>query len=84
MGKFKEFIGPPVRDKKELYVSSAISFINEHYCEDMALGETAAYVGINESSLSRLFREKTDYPFMEYVKGVRINKSTGIIEKRKS
>lgn len=56
-------------------VSSALRFIDENYSEPIGLQETARYLEISESHLSRLFKEETGLSFIQYLNACRINKA---------
>lgn len=62
----------PEHDKQEYYIQSAVEFIEQQYSSDISLRETAEVIGISENYLSRLFREKTGYSFLEYIRNHRL------------
>ncbi len=80
---FKEFISSTNKDKGTFYIDSAILFIKNNYKEDISLLDIASHVGINESYISSLFKEKTNYCFLEYLMGYRIKKAMELFRSHK-
>lgn len=76
---FREYIQPPKMDKQDYYVNSAIDYIKENYSRDISLRDASESIGITESYLSRLFRTKTSYSFLEYLRYHRLKKALEIM-----
>ncbi|OQY34384.1 MAG: hypothetical protein B6241_05210 [Spirochaetaceae bacterium 4572_59] len=76
---FREYIKPPRMDKQDYYVNSAIDYIKENYSRDISLRDASGSIGITESYLSRLFRTKTSYSFLEYLRYHRLKKALEIM-----
>jgi two-component system response regulator YesN len=72
---FREYMKPPKMDKQDYYVNSAIEYINENYSRDISLRDASESIGITESYLSRLFRTRTTYSFLEYLRNQRLKKA---------
>ncbi len=72
---FKEYVQAPEGDKQDFYVNKAINYINDYYSKDISLRDAVEYIGISESYLSRLFRMKTSYSFLEYLRFHRLKKA---------
>lgn len=56
-------------------IREVIVYINEHLNEDIALQDVCDYVGISSGYLSRIFKEKTGYNFVDYVNRTKIEKA---------
>jgi two-component system response regulator YesN len=61
-------------------VESAIVYINDHFNESMGLLETAQFLQISESHLSRLFKEVTGWNFLHYLNAWRVNQAIELLE----
>lgn len=53
-------------------IESAVSFIKKNCQKDISLSEVAEHVNLNPSYLSRLFKEETGIPFIEYVRNTKM------------
>lgn len=51
---------------------SAILYMNQHFREDIPLGEIASYVGMTPSHFSKYFKDKTDLTFSKYLRKIRL------------
>lgn len=58
-----------------IYINDAIKYINTHFSQGISLVETAAYLGVNSSYLSSLFKTYTGVNFVDHVKQIRMNKA---------
>ena len=63
-----------------IHLNRALSYINEHYSEDISLENTAVYVNINASYLSHLFKKELQKSFVEYITDLRMSKAIEMIE----
>ncbi|WP_248925958.1 response regulator transcription factor [Paenibacillus hamazuiensis] len=63
-----------------VHVRAAIRYASDHYQRPVSLEEVADHAGITASYLSRIFREETGIPFIEYLNGVRIKRSLQMME----
>lgn len=62
------------------HLSKAMSYIENHYKEDISLETAAAYVKLNASYLSHLFKQNLHKNFVEYLTETRIKKAVELIE----
>ncbi len=76
---FREWVQPSERDKQDHYVGKAIDYIRENYRKDISLRDASECIGITESYLSRLFRIKTSYSFLEYLRFHRLKRALELI-----
>lgn len=64
-------------DSKYMYCSekirNAIGYINSNYGSNMGISDIAAYIGISNSYLVRLFKEETNETLVDYITEVRIS-----------
>lgn len=60
-------------------ISMAIRYIEEHYQEQFTLDEVSKHVSVSSPYLSKLFKEETDYNFIEYLTNLRMNKAKEFI-----
>ena len=70
------------RNRADLYVRRACSFIKDHYSRDISVTEVAEYVGVSTSHLSHLFRQKLGLAFVDYVQDVRIQKLMELLREK--
>lgn len=61
-------------------IKRALSFINNFYNEKLSLIELASYLHINQSYLSKLFKQEVGINFTQYLNEVRIEKSLEHLE----
>lgn len=54
-------------------MNSAITFINEHYMDDISLEQVAAFAGFSKYYFSRMFKQFASVSFTEYLTGQRMN-----------
>lgn len=54
-------------------VNSAISYIEEHYMEEITLEEIARYVGLSPQHFSKIFKEDTGMKYIDWVTNLRID-----------
>ena len=66
-------------DRQDHYVATACSFMQAHCGEDLALADVAGAVGITQSYLSRLFRQKTGSSFVESLRDIRIERAKELL-----
>ena len=59
--------------------NSAITFIEQNYSKNIGLQETAAFLGVSEAHLSRVFKAETTLNFVKYLNSYRINESVHLM-----
>lgn len=67
------------QEKNNRHVDEVMRIIERDYGEQMSLTAAAEKLGLNPSYLSRIFKEKNGTTFSEYLTGVRIEKSKGLL-----
>ncbi len=61
--------------KENNYCEMAKQYLNEHYMNDMNITDTADYLNISYSYLSKIFRSRTGMTLTDYLNNIRIKKS---------
>jgi two-component system, response regulator YesN len=65
------------REKNE--IDAAIQYLQENYHKDLNLAVVANYVSLNYSYFSHLFKEHTGTNFVDFLKGLRIEKAKELL-----
>ena len=63
----------------DLYVSKAVTYIQENYCYDMTVGDVAKYIGVDRSHLYKVFKEKLSVSVNEYILQYRLNMASRML-----
>lgn len=58
----------------------ALEYISDHYKEPISLIDTAEYLGVSSSHLSRVFKNDTGTKFVNYLNQIRISKAKFLLE----
>ncbi|WP_449602087.1 response regulator [Paenibacillus sp. Marseille-Q9583] len=64
-------------------IKRVIDYIHQNYNQDLTLNELADYVGLNNSYLSRIFKEQTGSMLIPYINGYRVKKSLELLKEGK-
>lgn len=67
------------KGSKSKYVEEAITYIEQHYQDDISLSTVAEHMGLSEGHLSRIFKKETDYTFMTLLTNCRIHKAMDLL-----
>lgn len=62
-----------------LHLNKVMSYIGQHFAEDISLESAAAYAKINPSYLSHLFKQEINQNFVEYLTEVRMKRAQELI-----
>lgn len=65
---------------KSLEIKRAITYIVEHYGEDLTLGGIAENVGLSENYLSNLFKAETQKNITRFINEVRVEKAKVLLQ----
>lgn len=60
-------------------MNSAITFINEHYMDEMSLEDAALFAGFSKYYFSRMFKQFSGISFSEYLTRKRLNVATDLL-----
>lgn len=77
---FKEHLIQNKENTKEFYIKDVIEYIEENYNKDISITDAANNVYISASYLCKLFKEETNYSFLEYLTNYRIKKAIELLE----
>lgn len=62
------------------YVTNAIAYIEQHYQENLSIKDVCKALLISESYLTKLFKENTNYSFVDYMTNYRIKKACELLK----
>jgi two-component system response regulator YesN len=79
---FQEYGSPVKGDGKDEYIRLSVEYIRENFSRDISLLNTAEELGITQGYLSRLFKERTGYTFLEYLTFYRLRKALKLLQNR--
>ena len=61
--------------------NKALEYLRKNYTNDVSLNQTAEYIGVNSSYLSRVFKEDYGMGFAEYLNSIRVKQAKYLIER---
>ena len=64
-------------------MNSAITYINEHYMDDVSLEDVAVFAGFSKYYFSRVFKQFSSMSFSEYLTRKRLNVATDLLVRTK-
>ena len=70
---------PGAAGEDQEMIAGVLTYINNHYQEDVTLDQVAAFAGFSRYYFSRSFRSKTGYSFKEYLCQKRIQVATDLL-----
>lgn len=62
-------------DRKSNVINVAIEYIQRHYNEEITLNQISEYVNLSPQHFSKIFKESTNYKFVDWVNNLRISKA---------
>jgi two-component system response regulator YesN len=63
----------------DIYVRSAMDFIDEHFAEDISIFQVASHLGVSQSHLSHLFKEHSGFTVLEFLQDRRIREAMRLL-----
>lgn len=76
LGKWLSEIGrQPAKEDSRLAIEKAVKYIESNYHRDLGIDELAEYVYLSTSHFCSLFKQETEYTFLEYLTKCRIEKA---------
>lgn len=72
---FREEISPSEEEKSAKYIKRlgmVVSYVKEHYAENITLGEISSVVSLNPDYFTRFFRKYMGMTFLDYVNSIRL------------
>lgn len=82
LSRFREYGMQAGGDSKDEYIRLSVAYIRDNFHKDIGLPDVAEQLGITQSYLSRLFKEKTSYTFLEYLTCYRLRKALQLLHNR--
>ncbi len=79
---FIEYSGGAAADQYAGYVDGAVRLLKEHYILGISIDEASSRLGISSGHLSRLFKQKTGYTFVDYLMHIRVKKAAELLRDR--
>lgn len=70
---------PGAAGEDQEMIAGVLTYINNHYQEDVTLDQVASFAGFSRYYFSRSFRSKTGYSFKEYLCQKRIQVATDLL-----
>lgn len=68
-----------IRESKSRRINQVISYIQEHFAEEITLAAMADTVGMSESAFSHFFKRKTNRSFIDYLNDIRIGHASKLL-----
>lgn len=68
-----------IRESKSRRINKVITYIQEHFQEDITLSAVAESVGMSESAFSHFFRKRTNRSFIDYLNDIRIGHAAKVL-----
>lgn len=65
-----------------MHIRRACDYIQDHYADDISIGDIAAYVNLSRSQLFRLFKEHVSLSPSQYLTEFRIRESCNLLNKK--
>ena len=79
IARFREYGPLNGGDQKDEYVRRAVEYICSNFSRDIAISDAARELGITPAYLSRLFKSRTGYTFLEYLTCYRLRKALKLL-----
>ena len=67
--------------QRDLRLEKVITFLTEHFSEEIDLDTVSSLVAMNPSAFSRYFKEKTETTLMQYIQKLRIGQACQLLQK---
>lgn len=61
-------------------IPKAIEYMHAHYAENITLKEVADYISLSPVYFCRIFKQITNYTFIDYLRNIRLNKSLELLK----
>lgn len=62
-----------------IYIKKALSYVREHYAEELMVTDVSEELKISEAYFCRLFKKETGYTFSQYLTNYRIHVAAGLL-----
>jgi two-component system response regulator YesN len=67
-------------NQKSEITKKVIEYVNHNYRKDISLSDVAAFIGVSNSYISRVFKEDCGMGFVEYLNRIRVDNARNYIE----
>ena len=72
-------IYPSAQKNTNERITSVISYIEEHYAEDLSLDELAAHAGLSREYLCALFKQTMQQTLSHFILGIRVSRARALL-----
>ncbi|MBO9609794.1 MAG: helix-turn-helix domain-containing protein [Paenibacillaceae bacterium] len=79
IGRLSVQIGDAFREKNNRHIDQIVRILDQSYGEQITLAAVAERLGMHQTYVSRIFKEKTGETFTEYLTRLRIDKSKKLL-----
>jgi YesN/AraC family two-component response regulator len=74
-----DYIEREMNEKGNQHIAKVIDILEREYDQDLSLNCIAERLNLNPAYISRLFKQSTGEPFVNYLKQIRIDKSKSLL-----
>lgn len=72
---------PPEQTAASSLLTDVLAYLDEHYMDhDLSMASLSAEFHVNESTLSRIFRQEKNMTFLEYLQSLRVQKAKELLK----
>lgn len=68
-----------IRESRSRRINYAISYIQDHFSEQVTLAQIAGNIGMSESAFSHFFKKRTNRNFIDYLNDIRIGYASKLL-----
>jgi len=68
-----------IRESKSRRINYAISYIQDHFAEEISLSDVAGTAGMSESAFSHFFKRRTNRNFIDYLNDIRTGHASKLL-----
>lgn len=65
---------------ENIYIKKAVSYVREHYAEEISVSDISANLNLSDAYFCRLFKKETGYTFGQYLTNYRIHVAAGLLK----
>ena len=80
MSSGKEALEKPINRVKEQYILQAVSYIEQHYMEDLSMAELADICRLNRGYFSKIFKEQMDTTPQQFLLRFRMSQACSLLK----
>jgi YesN/AraC family two-component response regulator len=68
-----------IRESKSRRINKVITYIQEHFQEEITLSYIAGSLGMSESAFSHFFKKRTNRSFVDYLNDIRVGHASKLL-----